>query len=154
LEDLLLSQKIKMDTGGVPVIYFDKVIGLINLAKMTDVPNFAVDLKNIQDLKLAKPIEHDKITEDMPHEEIKEIIEEEQVSTPIEIPQSETLISDNIVEYKKSGLTTLFKNRVILIGLFLSVALILFGGFMIIGQSQLSVPFPRPRPRRLLRFRH
>ena len=43
-----MEQKIRIDTGGVPVVYFDKVIGLFNLSKMTEVPNFAVDLKNIQ----------------------------------------------------------------------------------------------------------
>ena len=58
-------------------------------------------------------------------------------------------MTDNVIEYRKAGWSFFAKNRIVLVGLFLSIALILFGGFIIIGQSQVNLPFmtsPSPTP--------
>lgn len=158
LQELVIQQSLKIDTGGVPLVYFDKVIGLINLSKMTDVPNFAVDLKNVaKAVEFAKAKVHAKIEPEMnppPDENQKvspqvkmEVEEDKEVGE--ELPASQSVITDNVIEYRKSGWSFFAKNRIVLVGLFLSIALILFGGFIIIGQSQVNLPFmtsPSPTP--------
>lgn len=161
LDEILASQKINIDTGGVPLIYFDRVIGLINLAKMTDVPNFAVDIKNIDHLDLAKIREPVKMAPVVPQESTEkeneldkspEIPENPPPAVKMEVEEKEepklvppvspqSLVNQNIIEYSKPSLGSFFKNRILLIILFAAVSFLLFGGFLIIGQSQMKLPF-------------
>ncbi|OGG03339.1 hypothetical protein A2W14_03680 [Candidatus Gottesmanbacteria bacterium RBG_16_37_8] len=168
VEEILSKQNIKLDTGGVPAIYFDKVLGLINLAKMSDVPNFATDLKNLKEEDInavSQPLSVSvKETETNPPEiplekkEAQEVaavkpgvkMEVEEVAMPKEVPPVSPLVPQSIIEYKKSGLSAIFGNRLLLTGLFSAISLIIIGSFLLIAQSrQLRLPFisaPTPTP--------
>ena len=154
LDEIVSKEKINFDTGGVPSVYFDKVLGLINLSKMADVPNFAADLKSIsktgsvvpdpsQKPSLPMVVEEEKEEKPEPEEEKVREISEEIKDTPDEIKvKPSPLITDNIIEYKKSPWQSAFSSRFLILGLFLSIALILGGSFLVIGQSgSLKVPF-------------
>ena len=168
MDSILMQQKIKIDTGGVPAFYFDKVLGLFNLSKMSEVPNFAVDLKNILESPVITP---PSASGHIPQEtgevnqvaEIKEINEDNKIESDqkthvrMEVEEKTEEISatpvnsidENIVEYKNTDISTNGKNRSFMVFLFLAVALILFGGFLIIGQSSFNLPFttkPSPTP--------
>ena len=170
LEEVLKSQKTELDTGGVPIMYFDKVLGLINLSKMADVPNFALDLKNIKDedgvsdtisdsvsipeekqevadeeISAEKPLEsagEDKI---VPPQKVKMEVEVETGAEKIpasQTPSSELGLGQNIIEYRKTGLSALFENRLVLVGLFAAISFIIVGSYLMIAQSQqFSLPF-------------
>ena len=150
LEELLSGQKITFDTGGVPLMYFDKVLGLINLAKMSDVPNFAVDLKNIKVEELPAP--PTTINTSFPPEPAPSPVkmEVEEVPSPEPATSNESMLGQTIVEYRKSGLSAFFANRLVLTGLFAAIFLIIVGSYLLIGQSRqfrlpfLSVPSPTP----------
>lgn len=140
LENILMSQKINLDTGGVPSLYFDKVLGLLNLSKMTEVPNFALDLKNI----LSKPI-----TVDLNENIVTSSDEVEDTKLPPVIKmevEEKTEEPERVLDQPKYNLEKTSNNRSLLVIIFIGIALILFGGFLLIGKSSIiNLPsFSRP----------
>lgn len=166
--DLLqvLSEKSKTpyDAGGIPLFYFDKVIGLYYLAKFGDVPNFAAELKIIekklktrtpQAVETAPQISPSEVAEES-HEKEAEDAKASKEESPEKVAQilpqkadTAALLSNDIVEYRKSNISNLF-NKKVLVVLILAIVLIVAGGFLIMGSSaNLSLPFmakPSPTP--------
>lgn len=151
LTEILAGQKITLDSGGVPILYFDKVLGLINLSKMSDVPNFAIDIKNLSSQNLKTEIPQKTFVEETPVEiavkqektdySIPEAAPDSDKKIAVEIVQN-TDLPENIIEKSTPAINSFLKNRTVLISLFVSVALILFGGFVLIGQSDNNIlPF-------------
>lgn len=140
LTEILAGQKITLDSGGVPVLYFDKVLGLINLSKMSDVPNFVVDIKNLSSQNLKTEIPQKTFVEETP---VEIAVKQEKTTDSIpEIQISPAPLPENIIEKSTPAINSFLKNRTVLISLFVSVALILFGGFVLIGQSDNNIlPF-------------
>src|SRR3990167_3209308 len=150
----------KIDTGGVPLFYFDKTLGLINLTKLSDVPNFASDLKLIEERyqKTAfavTPADEVKTTV-QPAPETKPMMETVEVTTKEEtaavqeksVTEKETekikeepLISENIVEYKRSQ-PGMFLNKFVWFVIALALGLLTVGGFLVVRQKgSVSLPF-------------
>src|SRR3989344_2197946 len=150
----------KIDTGGVPLFYFDKTFGLINLTKLSDVPNFASDLKLIEERyqKTASaviPADEVKIPvqpapETKPMMETVEVTSKEEtvvaeeksvIAKETEKIKEEPLISENIVEYKRSQ-PGMFLNKFVWFVIALALGLLTVGGFLVVRQKgSISLPF-------------
>ena len=144
ISEILISQKITLDTGGIPLLHFDKVLGLLNLSKMTDVPNFAVDLKNLS--QSGFPTQTASPPEVVNEEQNVENVEPPMKVTVEEIDPDKDVASKTVPIVEETSIVGVpaplksgSSNQKLILVLFIAVALILFGGFILIGQGNNSI---------------
>lgn len=171
MDGIIAKNNISLDTGGIPKMYFVKVLGLMLLTKGNNLPNFARDAKLLvsstpveeksEEVKTSKDIhsikveeeDNEKTMEEMEVTEKKEERSSEEIASlkEKEIEQTEptdkegvlspTGISGQIVEYKKSAFPSIFLNKISIM-IILSLILIFVGIGIILGnRTQIVLPF-------------
>lgn len=168
IDEILSQNKITIDTGGIPKMYFAKLLGLMLLSKGNNLPNFARDAKVLISKKQAEEI---SFTQESPKdsqsfkveeedqvkstEEVKEAEEKEEMgieeNSIKEDEEKETIskeaimppegISGQIAEYKKSTFPGILLNKIAVM-VILSVIFIIIGiGIILRSQTQIGLPF-------------
>jgi hypothetical protein len=113
IETILTKNKLEFESGGVPRLYFDKVVGLIIHSKNQNMPNFASDIKTFSDKEAAKVAKEDKplqtdevlVAEEPQAENLPQTAGEEKM---------EKMVTEEIIEYKKSRIPKLPKVKLII----------------------------------------
>ncbi|KKS98581.1 MAG: hypothetical protein UV73_C0001G0102 [Candidatus Gottesmanbacteria bacterium GW2011_GWA2_43_14] len=169
IEEIQKESKEKIDTGGVPLFYFDKTIGLANLTKLADVPNFASDLKIIEERyqKTTAGAVDTQTAETKPVMETIEVVEKEEkpVAVPLKIETEEKeketvpvveeppLVADSITEFKGSSRSGSFSKYIWFV-IALAIGLLTVGGYLVMARGgSVNLPFvsqptatPSPSP--------
>lgn len=148
IEQILTHLKLNFDSGGVSKMLLAKGLGIIDLVRNPASPNFAKDLKF-----LAKEFSPLPKSEPILSQSLKEGPEENKQSPPAVAPPmvDNSIMSGQIVEYKKTNLLQILSKKVFLaILLLVGLFAILGGAFVVLGKSSVvKLPFmtsPTPTP--------
>jgi hypothetical protein len=121
-DDILKKHKLTFDTDGISKSIYAQILGLVILAKNKSAPNFARDLSMLKDHK-AKPEQILPITETSDE---KSTLTDENETLQEKPDKDNVMISQPIMEYHKSFMSSLLGNKIVLFFTGLIVFVIMF----------------------------
>lgn len=133
MSDLLAKSKIDLQTGGISNMLFAYSTGLLLLTHTKLPSNFAQDLKAFSGSPAWKETESRK-------EEMQEEKADGEKEEKSEKEMTESLVlSDQVVEYKPTGMGRIFSTKILMIVII--VILLLSGAFFVFGKNIQLIPF-------------